>query len=201
MQYGFEFEFFNTIGIQGGEGSTNWGTTAFSPLETASPGNSSSGFAPASFLIGDVDSGKVAQDPYQAMVMPYLAAYAQDAWKLRHDLTFTYGLRWEYTPPVVNRDNRLANFDPNLPNPGAGNILGALEYAGTGIGLCDCRQFSNAWHLGFGPRIGMAWSPKPTTVLRAGYGLMYDEADEPAVHLNQQGLFRRRRPWQALTVA
>ena len=189
MKFGTQYMYYSTIGTQGAYGYTNWGMMTFSPNETAFPGSGTTGFAPASFLIGNVDTGGLGQNPGQAMIQPYWAAYGQDAWKLRNNLTLTYGLRWEYTPPVYDRDDRLANFDPTLPNPGAGNILGALIYAGTGAGKSGLSTFGNPWHLGFGPRIGLTYALKPTTVFRGGYGLNFDQADGPSVHLNQQGYY------------
>jgi hypothetical protein len=189
MQFGVSYQHYTTIGVQGAYGSTNWGTFSFSPLESALPGNSSTGFAAASFLIGAVDSGGLGQDPGQGMTMPYYGIYAQDKWKVRPNLTLTYGLRWDYNSPITDRDNRLANFDPNLPNPGAGNILGALTFAGTGSGRDGRKQYANSWFGGFGPRLGLAYSLGPGTVLRAAYGLMYDTNAASAAHLNQQGYF------------
>ena len=123
------------------------------------------------------------QNPYQAMIMPYLGIYGQDKWKIRSNLTLTYGLRWDYDSPITDRQNKITNFDPTLPNPGAGNILGALIYAGYGTGRSGKKQFANAWYWGFGPRVGLAYALKPTTVIRAAYGLMYGDNS------------RRRRSW------
>ncbi len=189
MQFGMEYEYFLTMGIQGAYGPTNWGQMTFSTLETELPGNPGTGFAPASFLLGDVDSGGLGQNPGQAMVQPYWAAYGQDAWKIRPNLTLTYGLRWEYTVPVYDRRDRLANFDPSLPNSGAGNILGALVFAGHAPSDTGTRQFATAWHRGFGPRLGIAYAFTPSTVFRAGYTLEFNDSNEQAVHMNQQGYF------------
>ena len=66
------------------------------------------------------------------MVMPYRAVYAQDKWKIRHNLTLSYGLRWDYNLPDHGPENRIANFDPTLANPGAGGIPGAWNSPDTG---------------------------------------------------------------------
>jgi hypothetical protein len=158
-------------------------------LETGLPGNSATGYAAASFLLGQVDSAGFGQNPEQAMVMPYLALYAQDKWKIRSNLTLTYGLRWEYSSPVTHRNNFISNFDPTLPNTGAGNIPGALVFAGFGTGRAGKKQFANAWYGGFGPRVGLSYALKPGTVIRAAYGLMYDTNSQPAIVLNSQGYY------------
>jgi carboxypeptidase family protein len=189
MQFGAVYQYYNTIGVQFAGSSTNWGTFSFSPLETALPGNSSTGFAPASFLVGAVDSGGLGQLPNQATIMPYFGIYGQDSWKIRPNLTLNYGLRWDYDSPITDRQNKITSFDPTIPNPGAGNILGALIFAGNGPGRSGKNQFANAWHGGVGPRIGLAYSFKPTTVFRAAYGLMFGDSSGPAEVINQQGFY------------
>jgi hypothetical protein len=153
------------------------------------PGNLNTGFGVASYLLGDVDSATYGQQPSQAFLFRNWGIYAQDRWKIRHNLTLTYGLRWEYEPPITDRLDRLANFDPSLPNPGAGNLPGALVFAGSGTGRSGVDQFAKAWHKGFGPRIGLAYSFNKDTVLRAAYGIMYDTNAGPAIFLNQQGYY------------
>lgn len=193
MQFGFNTTRYTTIGIQANGGSGGhayeYGDFVFSPLETDLPGNSKTGYAAASFLLGAVDSGSFAQQPSQAWIMPYYGIYAQDKWKVRSNLTLTYGLRWDYNAPITARHSEVSNFDPTLPNPGAGFILGALAFAGNGPGRNGQNQFANAWLLGFGPRLGLTYAWKPGTVLRLAYGLMNDTNSAPATKLNQQGFY------------
>jgi outer membrane receptor protein involved in Fe transport len=189
LQFGFNTTRFYTIGLQQAGGFTPFGSITFAPQETGLPGSSGTGFAVASYLIGNVDSGTFGQQPAQAWVMPYYALYAQDQWKIRHNLTLSYGLRWDYSAPITDRQDRIANFDPSLQNPGVGNLPGALVFAGSGSGRSGKAQFANAWYKGFGPRIGIAYSPSPNTVLRGSYGIMYDTNSGPAIFLNQQGFF------------
>ncbi len=187
MQFGMKHQTYYTIGLTAVCQPS--GTFAFGPAETGFPANSATGFSVASFMLGLVDSGNWCQEPSSAWVMPYTALYAQDHWKIRPHLTLSYGLRWEYSSPISERQDRMANFDPTLPNPGAGNLPGALIFSGTGPGRSGASTFGEKWHRGFGPRIGIAYSPRPTTVLRGAYGLMYDTNAGPAIFQNQQGYF------------
>jgi outer membrane receptor protein involved in Fe transport len=189
MQFGANYTLFNTIGLQLQYYPT--GAFTFAPQETALPGNASTGFAAASYLLGNVDSATYGQEPSQAWVMPYYAAYGQDKWKLRHNLTLSYGVRWDYNSPITDRQDRIANFDPTLPNPGAGNLPGALEFAGSGAGRTGEAQFANSWYGGVGPRVGIAYAPSPSTVFRAAYGVMYDGNSGPAIFMNQQGYYAK----------
>lgn len=186
-QFGVKHQTYYTIGLQAV--CQPVGTFDFGPAETGLPGNSGTGFSVASFLLGAVDSGNWCQEPSSAWVMPYSALYAQDHWKIRRNLTLSYGLRWEYSSPITERKDRMANFDPTLPNPGAGNLPGALIFAGTGAGRSGKTTFGDDWYRGFGPRLGIAYSPNKSTVFRAAYGIMYDTNAGPAIFQNQQGYF------------
>jgi hypothetical protein len=92
--------------------------------------------------------------------------FAQDTFRVRPDLTITFGLRYEYNTPPVDAQNRANLFDP-----AAGNLV----QVGTD-GLP--RGGFNPDRRDFAPRAGVAWSPggKGKTVLRAGYGIYYDQS-------------------------
>lgn len=189
MQFGGSHLRYYTIGEQGAYGSGNWGTFQFAPLETGLPGTSTTGFAAASFMLGSLDGAGLGQNPSQAMEMLYYGVFAQDKWKIRSNLTLTYGLRWDYSAPITDRGNRLANFDSSVPNAGAGGLLGALVFAGYGPDKANRKQFADPWYGGWGPRIGLAYAMREGTVFRAAYGLMFDTNNAPAAKLNQQGYF------------
>ncbi len=192
-KFGGQVSRYYTIGLQQYGGplgiSYPFGNFSFGNAETAQAGNPNTGFAAASFLLGKVDNGIYAQEPSQAWVLPYLAFYGQDSWRIRPNLTLNYGLRWDYSSPSTARSNNISNFNPTLANPGAGNLPGALEYAGYQPGEIGSNSFADKWHKGFGPRIGLAYSPKPNTVIRAGFGILYDTNTQPTIFLNQQGYY------------
>ena len=189
FQFGGSQNRYYTTGLQQAGGFTPFGTFNFGPQETALPGNPATGFGAASFMLGQVDSATYGQQPSQAWLFRNWGLYAQDRWKIRPNLTLTFGLRWEYEPPIRDKLDRLANFDPTVANPGAGGRLGALVFAGSGNGRTGKDQFANSWNKGFGPRIGLAYSAKKDLVFRAAYGVMYDTNAGPGIFLNQQGYF------------
>jgi hypothetical protein len=67
------------------------------------------------------------------------------------------------------------------PNPGAEGRRGRLAFAGTEWGEASFgrRHPEETFNRGFAPRLGIAYSPGPRTVVRAGYGLFYTQAFYP----------------------
>jgi hypothetical protein len=123
--------------------------------------------------------------------------YWQDTWQMRPNLTFTYGLRWALMGPIGEtagqevaptfslgewfnqRGQRMraglpASLDPSISFAPAGPSYGKSGYY--------------PWQTrNFAPRIGFAWTPRPSggwlekligngdkTVVRAGFGMYYD---------------------------
>jgi hypothetical protein len=96
-------------------------------------------------------------------------AYLQDDFRLRPNLTLNLGVRWEYATPRWERDNVLSNFDPTT-----NTILKAKN------GSIYDRALVDPDYNNFAPRIGIAWTIAPQTVIRAGYGISY-------IHQNRVG--------------
>jgi hypothetical protein len=170
-------------------------TMAFNSNETALPtasGRATSGHSFASFLLGQVDNAN-----YNGLfVVPgnryrYFATFFQDDWKLTRKLTLNYGLRYEIYFPRVEAHDNFSGFDPALPNPGAGNLPGAVAFLGEGPGRDNSRKsFADTDYKGFGPRLGFAYHLRQTTVLRGGYGLFYGAGNATAgLRSSQQYLY------------
>ena len=107
-----------------------------------------------------------------------LLLYFGDSWKLRPNLTFIYGLRYQRDTGRTDSDlapipcselaSSLATTLADAGTPCAGNILDLW-----GKGLGDRVRQPN---LNFGPQVGIAWDPSKQgkTVYRAGIGLFYE---------------------------
>ena len=151
------------------------GSFSFNSNETSLYGfQNATGHPFASWLLGAADGANrsvYATEPgYRAGV---LALFVQDDWKASSKLTLNLGMRWELPLPKKEVYNRMSEFDPTLPNPGADNIPGALAFLGNCSG-CDHRNsFQDEYYKEFGPRLGVAYAATKNLVLRGGYGISY----------------------------
>ena len=133
------------------------------------------GNAYASFLLGGLSSNTV-NDYAVTQSYPRFRDYswwAQDTYKATPRLSLDFGLRYDYRTPWKDERDHMSWLNPTLSNPAIGGFPGALEFAGNGVDSCHCHTNLDAWHDGFGPRVGLAYSITPTTVIRAGYQMTY----------------------------
>jgi hypothetical protein len=83
--------------------------------------------------------------------------YIQDTWRLRPNLTVDLGLRYEYTTVPIGIQAERLNAIASVP--------GLLTF-----------KAPSADPYGFGPRVGIAWTPRnnSNTVVRAGFSRVTD---------------------------
>ncbi|HUP03442.1 MAG TPA: carboxypeptidase-like regulatory domain-containing protein [Bryobacteraceae bacterium] len=103
------------------------------------------------------------------------AFYAQDAIKLRRNLTVRVGVRDEFTTGWNEELGRAANYVP-----GAGGVLQTAPLVGN-----SAFTVNNAKRL-LSPRAGLAWDPwgDGKTAIRAGFGTYYSLIDDLSFLLN-----------------
>jgi hypothetical protein len=121
----------------------------------------------ADFLLGDASSGSLSRYAYLRFRTPYTHFFVQDDWKLSRRLTLNIGLRYELSPPAIEKQNQMANFDLDSV-PGSPKLVLPSETDRAS------RALQGVNHKQFAPRFGLAYSlPDNKTVIRAGYGLFY----------------------------
>lgn len=119
----------------------------------------------ASFLLGLADQASKSvefPDQYSIRSMLY-SAYIRDRWNVTPKLTLNYGMRWEYFPYPTRTNRGLERYDPNT---NLVLICGQGQVSGNcGVDISKTR---------FSPRLGIAWRPTDTFVIRAGFGMTND---------------------------
>jgi outer membrane receptor protein involved in Fe transport len=158
------------------------GTFNFTNANTGLLGRTS-GNAMASFLLGEVSSasaGFYTLPKFNPQAKAY-GFFAGDTWKATQKLSVTLGLRWDVFTPSVEAENQTSFFDPAGANPGAGGRPGRLAFAGTKWGAASYGSDApeKTSYKAFGPRVGFAYALTPGTVVRAGYGIFYEQAYYP----------------------
>ncbi len=177
MRFGAEYRYLQfSIPNRGG----NSGTYNFSNNETSGTNflQSQTGNSFASFLLGQVSSASVAYQLHAPRSSQfYGAVYFQDDYKVRQNLTLNLGIRYDLEPAPQEKQNFKSNFSPTQANTAAGNLPGALYFAGSGAGRSGVGSgFANTWYKDVAPRVGFSWSPNAyqgKTVVRGSYDIVY----------------------------
>jgi hypothetical protein len=163
----------------------------FNSQETSSGGLGGSGGVGgdpvASSLFGLVNTSTLNYGSFSGVRYKDYSFYAQDTYRLMPRLTLNYGLRYDLDVPATEAANRFSAVDPTLANPGAGGILGAYTYFGSGSGRNGQTRPQNIYKKAFGPRLGFAYSINDKTVVRGGYGIFYEPLKEGSF-ADQDGL-------------
>jgi Carboxypeptidase regulatory-like domain len=132
------------------------------------------GFGFASFLLGDVDTASQTTPFNLYGRQKTMSLYGQDSYKVRSNLTLTYGLRWDYNFRFHEKYGHWANYDLNAIDPTLG-IPGTLVYAKNGSDSFE----KNEYATNFAPTIGFAYSPWAKAVFRGSFGIIYNPPGVP----------------------
>jgi outer membrane receptor protein involved in Fe transport len=125
---------------------------------------SQAGNAFADFLFGVVNNGSVAVQNAMVSTRAWShAVFVQDDFRITPELTLNLGLRWQYDQSFRELNNGLAFFNPFT-----------AEWEQFGVNAPET-TFDPSLKQ-FAPRLGFAWNPIPSLVLRGGYGITYPGA-------------------------
>ncbi|HTF70206.1 MAG TPA: TonB-dependent receptor [Edaphobacter sp.] len=154
------------------------GQFVFSGAQTGNPQSSGgTGVGLADFLLGQVGSGQLTFNPGFSASSWSGGVYVQDDYKIKNNLTFNIGLRYDVFGPPTERHNKFSTFNPTLTNPETG-MLGEMVYAG----VTAPKTFVHYGYPYVAPRVGFAYSPGSRTVVRGGAAMIYNPVESADIH-------------------
>ncbi|ADV84378.1 TonB-dependent receptor [Terriglobus saanensis] len=144
-----------------------------SPLYPAAPYVSGIFYGQASIINNLADLAILEKLLPSTPIFNETAAFVQDEWSVKPQLTISGGLRWEVNPPPTGANgNDAFTLEGNRADPGS------LTVAPRGTPL-----WRTSW-LNLAPRLGVAWTAHNQhgweTVLRTGGGVFFDTGSQLA---------------------
>jgi len=130
------------------------------------------------FMVGDVRRWRFLYgDPHRQVSQKSSGFFLEDDFKATQHVTFNLGLRYDITTPIKDSDNMLANYVPTSAT--------GLVQVGQGISSPYPTNYNN-----LSPRVGLAWDVFGTgkTVVRAGYGIIFEQPSIRTFMFNGGGL-------------
>lgn len=139
-------------------GGTKWGAFNFIALRDFLTAKPDLFVAPDPFGGGNATKGNRTT---------FVAAYLQDDYKVRPNLTLNLGLRWEFLTSPTEVNGRLSNF----PVKTVDGLFVVDSSPSVGVPLYDSHKTN------FAPRVGFAWDVRGDgkTAVRGGFGIYYDQ--------------------------
>ncbi len=165
------------------------GSFTFTPRYTSSTAGLGDGNAFADFLLGYPTAAQAGIGPggRENGRSLWTHFYAEDDWRINPAVTLNYGLRYEINGQITDIQNRLSNIEMNrfviasdgsgAINPLANALLPLIPVPVTtskDAGYDRSLQLPNYHHIA--PRVGLAWAVSDKTVVRAGWGLFFNQA-------------------------
>ncbi len=180
---------YNQLGNEFPRGAFNWGSSS-----TSNPNGNTGGYGFAGFLLGaptEVDGAYgIAFEQLRATSQAY---YIDDTWRAATNVTISLGLRYELTPPYVDRSGHETNIQlplfattAGVTNPsvqptdvrsGTGNYYDGLPFYFPNVQVARDNRLGRGLYKtdynNWAPRLGLAWTPRRTWSIRAGAGVFY----------------------------
>lgn len=154
-------------------------------------GVANTGNAVADMMVDQENYAAISVSPNVNDAQWYDAGYAQDDWRLTGKLTLNLGVRYDYFQPYKENGGQQMNFVVTGPlgiGTGSGVVqfprsqsnitlgapfLDALAKDNVSIQFVDNDRLVTSQKTDFAPRVGIAYTPRPNTVVRAGFGTFY----------------------------
>ena len=164
----------NPLSYSNTRGSYSFSGLVSSGFDAAGNPLPGTGFDFADFLLGYPQSSSIQlgakSDYFRSWSINW---FVQDDWRVKPNLSFNVGLRYEYFAPYTELYGRMANLDLNSTITAASVVTSGQQgqYSGslpTSLVRPDKNNYS--------PRLGFAWKPSPKKPLmfRGGYSIFFN---------------------------
>ena len=188
----------NNRSDQNGRGSFTFSGLSTSAFDSNGQPLPSTGFDLADFLLGLPNSSTIRYGSADTYFRgSKYSFFAQDDWRVRSNLSFNLGVRYELPSPLTEKYNRMVNLDiaPGFTavapvTPGATGPYSGVFPAG----------LINPDRNNIAPRLAVAWKPFPKKAMtvRAGYGVYFNGSvyNQAATLMAQQPPFANSSTFQ-----
>ncbi len=118
----------------------------------------------ADFLAGYATTSSITLGTQERFIYTHTGSlFAEDSYQVAPKLNINLGLRYDYQQPFFTNDPNLSIFDPDN---------GGLVEAG---GNSKLNYIYNSNKLNLSPRFGLSYQALPGTVVRANFGIYFDQ--------------------------
>ncbi len=166
----------NTITDQNGRGTFSFSGLATSQLDSSGQPLPNTGYDFADYLLGLAQSSSIRFGSAATYFRGNsIGAFGQDDWRVRPNLSFNLGLRYEYFTPLVEKYGHIANL---AIAPGFTGVTVVTPGQSNPYGGAIPNSLVNPYKKGLAPRASLAWKPAAGshTTVRLGYGIYYNSS-------------------------
>jgi len=120
----------------------------------------------ADFLAGYAYTSNITLGTQERFIYTHTGSgFAEDSWQVTPKLNVNLGVRYDYQQPYFTNDPNLSIFDPT-------SATGLVVASG---GSHTPRYIYDSNKLNISPRVGLAYQVGNGTVIRANFGMYYDQ--------------------------
>ncbi len=176
---------YRVIGVDALANGQSAGSYTFNGRFTGSNANTPNALsqnAIADLVLGYPSAGTLTLASRFNQFVKYYGFFVQDDWRINDRLTLNYGVRLEHESGLAEKDDQLiVGFDEDAVSPlnvtipadlvagtPARQVKGGVIYAGDGDS-----EAGSPPAIKWSPRVGLAYTLNPKTVVRGGYGLFW----------------------------
>jgi len=170
FRFGLEYrrEYIDLYYNWGGRGNFNFGTgpSTLGPWASDTSVTDPNVLTLADFLAGYTYTSGITLGTQERFIYTHTgSAFAEDSWQLTPKFNVNLGVRYDYQQPFYTNGPNLSIFDPTSST--------GLVVAGGGSGTPEYIYNSNK--VDISPRVGFSYQALPGTVVRANFGMYYDQ--------------------------